>query len=61
MSGHLGVKKTKEKTLQRFYWYALKEDITVYIQKCDVCAAVKKPAKTPRAPLGHLPAGAPGD
>ena len=61
MSGHLGVKKPKEKTLQRFYWYALKEDITVYIQKCDVCATDKKSAKTPRAPLGHLPAGAPGD
>ncbi|MEW8545559.1 MAG: reverse transcriptase domain-containing protein [Candidatus Thiodiazotropha sp.] len=61
LSGHLGTKKTKEKVLQRFYWYALKEDIKIHIQKCDICAADKKPTKIPRAPLGCLPAGAPGD
>ena len=27
MSGHMGCKKTKEKTLQRFFWYALKENV----------------------------------
>ena len=59
--GHLGCKKTKEKILQRFYWYALKEDVRLYIQKCDTCAADKKPNKVPRVPLGNLPAGAPGD
>ena len=61
LSGHLGCKKTKEKILQCFYWYALKEDVRLYIQKCDTCAADKKPNKVPRAPLGNLPAGAPGD
>ncbi|MBV2113481.1 MAG: DDE-type integrase/transposase/recombinase [Candidatus Thiodiazotropha sp. (ex Ctena orbiculata)] len=61
LSGHLGCKKTKEKTLQRFYWYALKDDVKLHIQRCDVCAADKKPTKIPRAPLGSLPAGAPGD
>ena len=61
LSGHLGSKKTKEKTLQRFYWFALKEDINLHIRKCDICAADKKPVKTPRAPMGSLLAGAPGD
>lgn len=61
LSGHQGCKKTKEKTLQRFYWYSLKDEIALYIQKCDTCAADKKPAKVPRAPLGSLHAGAPGD
>ena len=61
LSGHLGCKKTKEKTLQRFYWYALKEDIYLHIKKCDVCAVNKKTLKTPRAPMGSLAAGAPGD
>ena len=61
LSGHLGCKKTKEKIRQRFYWFAMKEDIRIYIQKCDICAMDKKPNKAPRAPLGHLPAGAPGD
>ena len=35
VSGHLGCKKTKAKVLQRFYWYALMEDISLYIQRCD--------------------------
>ena len=54
LSGHLGCKKTKAKILQRFYWYSLKEETALYIQKCDTCAADKKPAKTPRAPMGNL-------
>ena len=61
LSGHLGCKKTKAKVLQRFYWYSLKEDINLYIQRCDTCAANKKPTKVPRAPMGSLRTGAPGD
>ena len=29
ISGHLGKKKTREKTLQRFYWFGLREDMNV--------------------------------
>ena len=61
LAGHLGRKKTKQKTLQRYYWYNLKEDVNLHIHKCDVCGADKKPNKVPRAALGSLPAGAPGD
>ena len=61
LSSHLGCKKTKWKILQRFYWYALKGDVRLYIQKCDTCAADKKTNKVPRAPLGNLSACAPGD
>lgn len=61
VSGHLGCKKTKEKIIQRYYRYALKDDIGLYIQRCDICAADKNPAKIPRAPMGSLRTGAPGD
>ena len=61
ISGHLGCKKTKQKILQRFYWYSLKDDVNLYIQRCDICAADKKPVKIPRAPMGSLRVGAPGD
>ena len=46
-----------------FYSFGLRENIAAYIRKCDVCAAetCKKPMKTPRAPLGSLRTGAPGD
>ena len=58
VSGHLGCKKTKEKILQRFYWYSLKDEVVLHIQKCDTCAADKRPRKVPRAPMGSLRVGA---
>jgi hypothetical protein len=60
-AGHLGIKKTKSKLVQRYYWYNLKEDIKLYIAQCDVCAADKPAPKTARAPMGHLRSGAPWD
>ena len=61
VSGHFGCKKTKEKILQRFYWYSLKDEVVLHIQKCDTCAADKRSPKVPRAPMGSLRVGAPGD
>ncbi len=61
ISGHLGRKKTTEKLLQRFFWYNLREDVNIWIRKCDICAANQKPVKTPKAPLGDMLVGAPLD
>jgi transposase InsO family protein/DNA-binding MarR family transcriptional regulator len=61
LSGHLGTRKTKERTAQTFYWFNMKEDINMFVRECDVCAADKTPPKQPRAPLGHLRSGAPWD
>ena len=61
LSGHLGQRKTKEKTLQRFYWYGLRDDVNLWIARCDTCAAVKAPDRKPRAPLGKQITGAPWD
>ena len=61
LSGHLGCKKTKQKTQHRFYWYSMKEDIAQHVRKCDVCAADKKPSKLPRAPMGTVGTGGPWD
>ena len=61
VSGHLGSKRTWQKTRQKFYWYGMREDISVYIQKCDNCAVNKPLSKNPRAPLGQMLVGAPLD
>ena len=45
--------KTKERILQRFYWYSLKDDVALRKQMCDTCAADKRPAKVPRSPMGN--------
>jgi hypothetical protein len=58
LSGHLGRKKTKEKTIQIFFWHEIREDIDVWISKCKICQQNKLPAKNPRAPLGTMRVGA---
>ncbi|VDI17858.1 Hypothetical predicted protein [Mytilus galloprovincialis] len=55
ISGHLGKRKTTEKLLQRFYWFELREDVRIWIAKCEVCGAIKPPSKTARASLGGIP------
>jgi hypothetical protein len=61
LSGHLGCKKTREKLLQRFYWYGVRDDVNNWISKCDTCGAIKSPSKSPKAPLGQMAVGAPLD
>ena len=61
LSGHLGQKKTKEKLLQRYYWYQAREDVNLWVSRCDIFGANKPPAHKPRALLGSMPVGAPLD
>lgn len=61
MSGHLGKRKTREKTLQRFYWFGVRDDVNLWVKRCDSCGGNKPPTKTPRAPLGDMRVGAPMD
>ena len=61
ISGQLGRKKTLEKLLQRFFWYGVRDDVNIWLMRCDICAANKRPHKTPRAPLGKMQVGAPFD
>jgi hypothetical protein len=57
LSGHLGAKKTREKTLQRFYWFELRIDVNLYVKQCDVCAANKEMSKNPKAPMKSMLVG----
>jgi hypothetical protein len=61
ISGHLGNKKTKETLVQRYYWFEMKEDVRLYIMRCDICAADKQLQKPPKAAMGHIRSGAPWD
>ena len=61
ISGHLGVKKTREKTLQKFYWFGIRDEIYNWVHQCEECGQNKKPSTTPPAPLGKMPTGAPLD
>jgi len=56
-AGHLGVKRTKGKLA--YYWYEVKQDVSLYIRCCDICEADKRPPKPPRGSMGNVTAGAP--
>ena len=43
LSGHLGQKKTRERLLQRYYWYQAREDVNLWVSQCDICRANKPP------------------
>ena len=61
LAGHLGTKKTRERVLQRFYWFQVREDVDTWVAACEECARVKEPARKTCAPLGEMPTGAPMD
>lgn len=61
LSGHLGKRKCCEKTLQRFYWFGVREDVNNWVKQCDICGSIKPSFRTPRAPLGRMVVGAPLD
>ena len=47
LSGHLGKCKTMEQVLQCFYWFGVREVCDLWVERCDVCASVKKPPQKP--------------
>jgi hypothetical protein len=57
MGGHLGVRKTKVKILQHFYWPGLQHDVADHCRTCHTCQVVGKPNQSiPKAPLKPIPA-----
>ncbi|XP_052776750.1 protein NYNRIN-like [Mya arenaria] len=60
-AGHMGMKRTKHRILQSYYWFCLKSDVSLHVKGCDICESDKKPPNPPRAPLGHIGVGAPMD
>ena len=61
LSGHLGRKKTKEKVLQRYYWFGVRQDINNWVARCHECGMTKPLPKHAKAPLGNMLVGAPLD
>jgi hypothetical protein len=49
---------TKGKLSQRYYWYEMREDLSIWISQCETCEENKPPHKAIRAPLGSMPVGA---
>ena len=54
LGAHLGIDKTRERVVGKFYWPGLKRDITDYCNECPECQKTA-PRPTVRSPLIPLP------
>ena len=55
MSGHLGIKKTKERIWSDFVWPGICRDVRNYCASCDICQRTTPRGKTRKVPLGKMP------
>lgn len=57
VAGHMGVRKTYDRILRKFYWPRIKRDVISYIRSCHTCQMTGKPnQKIPLAPLQPIAA-----
>ncbi|CAC5386995.1 unnamed protein product [Mytilus coruscus] len=61
LSGHLGRKKTKGKLSRNYFRFEMKEDVNLWISRCNLCGANKPPPKHAKAHLGNMLVGEPLD
>ena len=51
----------REKLMQRYYWYNMRDDVRKWVKTGLECQVNKKYTKLPCAALGEMPTGAPFD
>lgn len=51
-SAHLGVQKTIDRVMDRYYWPGLTRDIKAYVKGCDVCKTTKHDNVKPLGTMG---------
>lgn len=54
-SGHLGIYKTYNKILSKYFWPKMKSDVVNYIRKCRICAEQKPEQKKVAGQMGVKP------
>lgn len=59
VGGHFGVERTLTRMQTRYYWFGMKQDVTLWCRTCPSCAARARPCKKPRAPMGTVRVGVP--
>lgn len=52
-SAHLGVQKTIDKVMDRYYWPGLSKDVKLYVKDCQVCKSSKSTNTKPQGFAGR--------
>ena len=57
LGGHLGITKTKDRILERYYWPGVFQSVKQYCRTCEICQRTgsKKPPKAKLIPMPLIP------
>ena len=55
MSGRLGIRKTRDRILNDFWWPWIQSDVTRFCRSCDVCQKTVPKGTVPRVLLQRMP------
>ena len=55
MAGHLGVNKTRNRILNRYYWPGIFKDISTYYRSCEVCPRSQRQGVSVKAETIPMP------
>ena len=55
LSGHSGVKRTRERVMSNFYWKDVASDVKRYCRSCEVCQKTAPKGRQGKAPLQRMP------
>ncbi|XP_052080712.1 uncharacterized protein LOC127718696 [Mytilus californianus] len=55
LSGHLGIKKTRDRILHHYFWPGMFEDVAMYCKSCHVCQLRSTKGKSAKVPLVSIP------
>ncbi|GFR82442.1 Pol polyprotein [Elysia marginata] len=58
-AGHQGIKRTKAKILENYFWHGITKDVSRFVQGCQLCNFSKKNHRHARCPLTQYHAGCP--
>ncbi|XP_037834631.1 uncharacterized protein LOC112450568 [Kryptolebias marmoratus] len=59
VGGHFGAERTLSRLKSRYYWYNMRDGVTLWCRTCISCSAKARPRKTPQAAMGTVRVGAP--
>lgn len=59
VGAHFGGERTLARVKTRYFWYNMRDDVTLWCRTCTSCAAKARPKKTPQAAMGTVRVGAP--
>ena len=55
LSGHCGIKRTRERVMSNFYWKDVASDVKRYCRSCEVCQKTAPKGRQGKAPLQRMP------